>query len=102
MCKVETTKEQRLDWFLKSLIHVIANDAASTFTQSKEEAISKAQQFDLIYAQSGYLYIVFPDAPRPIPFCQDKPEMSHAGDGLIGSMTHLNPYGHLSPTYGEN
>jgi hypothetical protein len=102
LCKAETTKEQRLDWFLKSLISVIAKDVASTFPQSEEEAINKAQQFDLIYAQSGYLYTVFPDAPRPIPFGQDKPGMSHAADGLIGSMTHLNPYGHPSPTYGAN
>jgi hypothetical protein len=102
LCKAETTKEQRLDWFLKSLIPVIAKDVASTFPQSEEEAINKAQQFDLIYAQSGYLYTVFPDAPRPIPFGQDKPGMSHAVDGLIGSMTHLNPYGHPSPTYGAN
>jgi hypothetical protein len=28
--------------------------------------------------------------------------MSHAVDWLIGSMTHLNPYNHLSPTYGAN
>ena len=28
--------------------------------------------------------------------------MSHAVDGLIGSMNHLNPYGHPSPTYGAH
>jgi hypothetical protein len=26
--------------------------------------------------------------------------MSHVADGLIDSMTHINPYGHPSPTYG--
>jgi hypothetical protein len=102
LCKVETTKEQHLDWFLKMLVPVIAKDVASTFPQSEEEAIRKSQQFDLIYAQSGYLYTVFLDAPRPIPLGQDKPGMSHAADELIGSMTHLNPYDHLSPTDGEN
>jgi hypothetical protein len=35
-------------------------------------------------------------------FGQDKPGVSHAADGLIGSMTHLNPYDHPSPTYGAN
>jgi hypothetical protein len=45
----------------------------------EEEAINKAQQYDLIYAQSGYLYTVIPDAPRPVPFGQDKPGMSHGG-----------------------
>jgi hypothetical protein len=99
LCKEETTKEQHLDWFLKSLVSVIAKDVASTFPQSEEEAISKAQQFDLIYAQTGYLYTVSPDAPRPKPFGQDKPGMSHTADGLIGSMNHLNPYIHPSPAY---
>jgi hypothetical protein len=31
LCKEETTKEQCLDWFLKSLVFVIAKDVASTF-----------------------------------------------------------------------
>jgi hypothetical protein len=100
--KEETTKEQRLDWFLKSLVFVIAKDVSSTFLQSEEEAINKSQQFDLIYSQSGYFYTVLLDAPRPIPFGQDKPGMCHAADGLISSMTHHNPYDHPSPTYGEN
>jgi hypothetical protein len=102
LCKEKTTKEKRLDWFLKSLVPVISKDVASTFTQSKEKDIIKAQQFDLIYAQSGYLYTIFPDAPRPLPFGQEKPRVSHATDGLIGSMTHFYPYGHPSPTYGVN
>jgi hypothetical protein len=96
---VETTKEQHLDWFLKSLVSVIAKYVASTFPQSEEETISKAQEFELIYAQSDYLYTVLHDAPRPLPFGPDKPGMSHVVDGLIGSMTHLNPYDHPSPTY---
>jgi hypothetical protein len=45
---------------------------------------------------------VFLDAPRPLPFGQDKLDVSHNADGLIGSMTHHNPYNHPSPTYGEN
>jgi hypothetical protein len=94
LCKEETTKEQRLDWFLKSLVSVIAKDVASTFPQTEEEAINKAQQFDLIYAQSGYLYTVFPDAPRPTPFGQDKPGMSHAAgwvDWFHDTPTTLQP-----------
>jgi hypothetical protein len=42
--------------------------------QTEDEAITKAQKFDLIYSQSGYLYSVLPDAPLPLPFGQDKPE----------------------------
>jgi hypothetical protein len=100
LCKVETNKEQRLDWFLKSLVHVIEKDVASTFPQSDKKSIGKAQQFDLIYAQSSYLYMVFSDAPRPIPFGHEKLGVYHALYGLIGSMTHLNTYGHPSPIYG--
>jgi hypothetical protein len=33
LCKVETTKEQCIDWFLKSLVYVITKDVASTFPQ---------------------------------------------------------------------
>jgi hypothetical protein len=92
LCKAETTKEQHLDWFLKSLVSILAKYVASTFTQSEEEAMKKAQQFNLIYAQLGYLYTVLPYAPRPVPFGQDKPGMSHIADGLIGTTTHHNPY----------
>jgi hypothetical protein len=68
LCNAETTKQQCLDWFLRSLVSLLGKDVASTFPQSEEEAISKAQQYDLIYAQSGYLYMVLPDLPKPVPF----------------------------------
>jgi hypothetical protein len=64
---------------------------ASNFPQSEEEAISKAQQYDLIYSQSEYLYTVLPDLPKPVPFDQDKPRMSHSVDGLIGNTMHHAP-----------
>jgi hypothetical protein len=73
---------------------------ASTFPQSEEEAISKAQQYDLIYAQSGYLYTVLPNTSRLVPFGQDKPGMSHSVDGLIGATTHQNPCIQPPPMYG--
>jgi hypothetical protein len=43
LCKAKTTKEQRLDWFLKSLVSVIAKDVAPTFPRSEEETINKDQ-----------------------------------------------------------
>jgi hypothetical protein len=43
LCKVENTKKQSLDWFLKSLVFVISKNVKSTFPQSEEEAINKAQ-----------------------------------------------------------
>ena len=39
-----------LDWFLKTLLPPIAKDVTSEHPQSEEEAILKAQLFDLIYA----------------------------------------------------
>jgi hypothetical protein len=92
LCKDEATKKQFLNWFLKSLVSLLAKDVAATFPQYEEEAIDKDQQFKLIYSQLGYLYMVLPNAPRPMPFIQDKPEMSHSTDGLIGTTTHHNPY----------
>jgi hypothetical protein len=100
LCKAETTKQQCLDWFLRSLVSLLGKDVASTFPQTEEEAISKAQQFDLIYAQSGYLYTVLPDLPKPTPFGQDKTGMSHSADGLIGATTHHGPQPQQSPMYG--
>jgi hypothetical protein len=100
LCKAEATKQQCLNWFLKSLVSLLAKDVAATFPQSEEEAISKAQQFELIYSQSGYLYTVLPDAPRPMPFGQDKPGMSHSADGLIGTTTHHNSHPQQPPMYG--
>jgi hypothetical protein len=100
LCKAETTKQQCLDWFLRSLVALLGKDVASTFPQSEEEAISKAQQYDLIYAQSGYLYTVLPDLPKPVPFGQDKPGMSHSADRLIGTTMHHSPQPQPPPMYG--
>jgi hypothetical protein len=99
LCKAEATKQQCLNWFLKSLVSFLAKDVAATFPQSKEESISKAQQFERIYSQSGYLYMVLLDALRPMPFKQDKPGMSHSVDGLIGTTTYHNPHLQQPPMY---
>jgi hypothetical protein len=99
LCKAETTKQQCLDWFLRSLVSLLGKDVASTFPQYEEEAISKSQQYDLIYTQSGYLYTILPDLPKPMPFGQDKLRMSHSIDGLIGNTTHHNPQPQQPPMY---
>jgi hypothetical protein len=100
LCKAKTTKQQCLDWFLRSLVSLLGKDVASTFPQSEEEAISKAKKYDLIYAQSGYLYTVLPDLPKPVPFGQDKPGMSHLANRLIGNSTHHGPQHQQPPMYG--
>ena len=76
-----------MDWFLKTLLLPIAKDVTSKHPQSEEEAILKAQQFDLIYAQSGHLYTVIPDAPRPSTSYRNALGGSHAADGIIGSVS---------------
>ena len=45
-----------LEWFLKSLLPYISKDVSSSSVTFGEEAIFKAQQLDLIYAQYGMLY----------------------------------------------
>ena len=50
LCKIQLDHKIFLDWFLKTLLPPIAKDGTSEHPQSEEEAILKAQQFDLIYA----------------------------------------------------
>jgi hypothetical protein len=50
LCKDEAIKQQYLNWFLKSLVSLLAKDVAVAFPQSEEEAINKSQQFKLIYS----------------------------------------------------
>ena len=77
-----------IDKFLKTLIPPITKDITFERPQIEEEAILKAQQFDLIYAQSGYLYTIIPDAPRAGTSYQDAPGESHGVDGIIGFVSH--------------
>jgi len=74
----------------------------ATFHQIEDEAIKKAQQFDLVDSQSGYIYCVLPDDPRSLPFGQYKPRTSHNVYVLSGSMDHTHPYSQLVPTFGAN
>jgi hypothetical protein len=48
ICKLDTTPQKILYWFLKSLVPIIAKDVATTMPQTKDEAITKAQQLELI------------------------------------------------------
>jgi hypothetical protein len=63
-----------------------------TMPNSEEEAIQKAQQYDLRYAQSGYLYTILPDAPRSRSGDLSAPGASHAADCLIGYILPNHPY----------
>jgi len=50
-----------MDWFLRLLLALIAKYVVSNFPQCGEEAIQIDLKFDLIYAQSSYVYTVIPD-----------------------------------------
>jgi hypothetical protein len=61
----------------------ISKDIATSRFFSEEEAIFRAQQFDLIYAKSGMLYRLLPDASRSTHDPRQGPG-PHA-DGIVGS-----------------
>ena len=52
---------------------------------NEEEAILRAQQLDLIYSQSGILYEIIPEAPRP-SHKAEKPKPGPHADGVVGSV----------------
>jgi hypothetical protein len=77
-----------LEWLLKSLHPPISKDVATSGVSNKEEAIFRAQQLDLIYAQSGTLYHLLPEASQS-NYDPRKKLRPHA-DGIVGS-TNVNP-----------
>ena len=73
-----------MDCILRSLFPSIGKDVESHFPQTKEEALQVALKYDLIYAQSRYVYTILPDLPRPGD--AKAPGTSHATDGIIGTL----------------
>ena len=49
-----------LEWFLKSLLPYIAKDVSTSGVQNEEHVIFRAQELDLIYAQSGLYMRLYP------------------------------------------
>ena len=73
------------DRFTKSLLPKISCDVAMSGAVTGEDVIRRAQHLNLIYSQSGTLYDIIPQAPRP---SNDKPQTApgpHADD-VIGSV----------------
>jgi hypothetical protein len=79
------------DWFTKSLLPKISCNVAMLGAVKKEDVIGHAQHLDLIYLQSGTLYDIILQAPRP---SNDKPRTTPGphGDDVIGfvSTTSVN------------
>ena len=83
--KATIPPEFLLEWFLKSLLPYISKDVSTLGVTNEEEAILKAQQLDLIYSQSGILYEIISEAPRPTHDVE-KPKPSPHVDGVVGSV----------------
>jgi hypothetical protein len=66
LIKVPVRPAFLLEWFLNSLVPQLSKDIATSGVFSKEDAIMRAQQLELIYSQSGLLYEILSDVPRSI------------------------------------
>ena len=73
------------DWFTKSLLPPIAWDVAMGGVVIEEQAIIRAQYLDLVYSQSGTLYDLIPQAPRPSTN-PAKPLAKVPIDRIVGSI----------------
>ena len=82
LIKAFISSEFLLEWFLKSLFPYIAKDVSTSGVQNDEQAIFRAWELDLIYAQSGLLYEIIPNAPHSSFDPEVKPRQ-HA-DGIVG------------------
>jgi hypothetical protein len=84
LIKVPVPPAFLLEWFLKSLVPQLSKDVATSGVFFEEDAIMRAQQFELIYSQSGLLYNILLDAPRSILDKTRQRDGPHA-DGIVGS-----------------
>jgi hypothetical protein len=84
LIKVPVPPAFLLEWFLKSLVPQLSKDVATSRVFSEEDAIMRAQQFELIYSQSGLLYNILPDAPRSI-LDKTRQRVGPHADGIVGS-----------------
>jgi hypothetical protein len=73
-------------------VNNIARDISMGGFVTEEHAISRAQYLDLVYLQTGTLYDLLPNTPRPSTSATSTtPAASHASDGLIGTF-HAQPH----------
>jgi hypothetical protein len=92
LIKLELPDQLLAEWFTKSFVNKIGKDIAMGGVVTEEQAISRAQYLDLVYSQTGTLYDLLPDLPRPgTSNTSATPAASHAADGVIGS-THSHSH----------
>jgi hypothetical protein len=67
-------------------VNKIGKDIAMGGIVMEEKAISRAQYLDLVYSQTGTLYDLLPDLPRPnASSTSTTPAASHAADDVTGT-----------------
>jgi hypothetical protein len=99
LIKVPLPDQLLAEWFTKSLIGPIAHDVSMGGVITEEQAISRAQYLDLVYSQTGTLYDLIPDAPRPSTNPTPTPPVaSHVVDGVIGTFHAETQSTHASHT----
>jgi hypothetical protein len=92
LIKLDLPDQLLAKWFTKSFVNKIGKDIAMGGVVTEEQAISRAQYLDLVYSQTGTLYDLLPDLPRPgTSSTSTAPVASHAADGVIGT-THAHSH----------
>ena len=66
LIKVPVPPTFLLEWFLKSLVPQLSKYVKTSGVFFEEDAIMRAQKFELIYSQFGLLYNILPDVPCSI------------------------------------
>jgi hypothetical protein len=86
LIKLEIPNQLLAEWFTKSFVNDIGKDIAMGGVVTEEKAISRAQYLDLVYSQTGTLYDLLPDLPRPnTSSTSTTSAASHEVDDVIGS-----------------
>jgi hypothetical protein len=92
LIKLELLDQLLAEWFTKSFVKDIDRDIAMGGVVTEEQAISHAQYLDLVYSQTGTLYDLLPDAPRPSTSATSTtPTTSHVARSVIGTF-HAQPH----------
>jgi hypothetical protein len=121
LIKLDLPDQLLAEWFTKSFVNQISRDVSMGGIVTEEQAISRAQYLDIVYSQTGTLYDLLPNAPRPSTTATSTtPAASHAVDGVIGTFhsqpqsmhaSHTNPKSHAcnvqtaptpTPSIGKN
>jgi hypothetical protein len=99
LIKLDLPDQLLAEWFTKSFVNKISRDIAMGGVVTEEQVISRAQYLDLVYSQTGTLYDLLPDEPRPSTTASSTTHAtSHATDGVIGTF-HAQPQStQASPT----